>query len=203
MLLFQVIYNDEGRVIRRIIERVTEVTRRTRIVRRIIIDEFGNERVFEEEVPIEEIENPMEDDDEDQMVVVAPASDGTPGSPRVEPLKFEARQVRSAHFEYKSDEEEKNEKEEEPDHLPATSEEESADELQNEEAEFVPIVRSRGTSKRIALRHEDDEVASKRKVCGNLFEFCLTTRPQVLVYIPTLTDSCRKVFLKLGNEENC
>ena len=157
---------------------MTEVTRRTRIIRRIIIDEFGNEKVYEEEVPIEEIENPMEEDDEDQMVVVGAASDEGPGSPRVEPLRFETRQVRSAHFEYKSDEEEREDEKEES--IPVVvseivpypetaSQPETIPELSNQlrtekEVSSVPIVSDRGSLKRIALRHED-EVASKRQVC--------------------------------------
>ena len=147
-------------MIRRIIERVTEVTRRTRIIRRIIIDEFGNERVTEEEVPIEEIEAPAEEDDEDQMVVVG-AADESLESPKVPLLTFAARQMRTAHFEYKSDEEEK----EEPvvtQEVPAPVEEVSVE--VEPELEFKPIVRGRVPSKRIAVRHAED-ILSKRKVC--------------------------------------
>ena len=101
----EVICNDEGRVIRRIIERITHVTRKTRIIRRIIIDEFGNERVTEEEVPLEEIETPAEEDDDDNMVVIE-ATDNAPAElPTVGLLRSASKQVRTAHFEWTAEDE--------------------------------------------------------------------------------------------------
>lgn len=118
----------------------------------------------------------MGEDDEDQMVVVGAASDEGPESPRVEPLRFEARQVRPAHFEYKSDEEDKEDEKEEPfsqlisESVPYQEVElesetvpELADKFQTEEVAISQIVPTRSL-KRIAVRH-DDEVASKRQVC--------------------------------------
>lgn len=151
------------------------MTRRTRIIRRIVIDEFGNERITEEEVPIEEIENPMEEDDEDQLVVVG-AADESLESPKVQPLRFEARQVRSAHFEYKSDEEEMIKEVEEAEEerrspvieavaesVPTEVMKEWPEVEEEDEVEFVPIVRGRVPSKRMAVRR-DDEMVSKRQV---------------------------------------
>ena len=112
-------------------------------------------------MPIEEIENPMEEDDEDQLVVVG-AADEALESPKVQLLRFEAKQVRSAHFEYKSDEESIDEDVRQvgtvTDDLP-----EKEPEVEADEAEFIPILRARVPSKRTAVRH-DDEVASKRQV---------------------------------------
>ena len=42
---------------------VTHVTKRTRIIRKTIIDEYGNKRVVEQEVPIE-------DDEEEPFTVI-------------------------------------------------------------------------------------------------------------------------------------
>ena len=125
-------------------------------------------------MPIEEIENPMEEDDEDQMVVVG-AADESLESPKVQPLRFEMRKVRSAHFEYKSDEEEKEEEpvasvvQSEIVPLPETvSVTEAAPQLAEdvqieEEVEFVPILRAKAPAKRVAVRH-DDEIVTKRQV---------------------------------------
>ena len=118
----------------------------------------------------------MGDDDEDQLVVVGAASDEGPGSPRVEPLRFEVRQVRPAHFEYKSDEEDKEDDEKAEPAPQLVSESvphpevdiesetvpEPTDEFRTEEVAIAQIVPTRSL-KRIAVRH-DDEVASKRQV---------------------------------------
>ena len=137
------------------------MTRRTRIIRRIIIDEYGNERVTEEEVPIDEIENPLEEDDDDQMLVVGAADEST-DSPKVPLLTTGQRPVRSAHFEYKLDEAKVKEEQKQAE-VPAPKPEPVVEVEEQPEMEFVPIVRSKVPSKRTAIRHEEDP-GTKRQV---------------------------------------
>ncbi|XP_065668233.1 dystonin isoform X8 [Hydra vulgaris] len=49
----ELVRDSEGNIIKRIVKKVTQVTKRTRIIRRTIIDEDGNKKVVEEEVPID------------------------------------------------------------------------------------------------------------------------------------------------------
>ena len=44
--------DEDGNIIKRIVKKTTHITRRTRIIRRTIVDEYGNKRVVEEEVRI-------------------------------------------------------------------------------------------------------------------------------------------------------
>uniref|UniRef100_A0A7M5WLK9 KASH domain-containing protein n=1 Tax=Clytia hemisphaerica TaxID=252671 RepID=A0A7M5WLK9_9CNID len=59
----ELIRDADGNIIKRIVKKVTHVTKRTRIIRKTIIDEYGNKRVVEQEVPIE-------DDEEEPFIVI-------------------------------------------------------------------------------------------------------------------------------------
>jgi len=50
----ELIRDADGNIVKRILKKVTHVTKRTRIIRKTIIDEHGNKRVVEQEVPVEE-----------------------------------------------------------------------------------------------------------------------------------------------------
>ena len=55
----ELVRDEDGNIVKRIVKKVTHVTKRTRIVRKTIIDEDGNKRVIEQEVPAEQEEEPF------------------------------------------------------------------------------------------------------------------------------------------------
>ena len=91
----EVICDEEGKIIKRIIKKVTNVTKKTRIIRRIVIDADGNETVTEEEVPIEEVETPGESEGKTYVIQASPRS-----SPKVtqKQFKFEPQKVKTVHL---------------------------------------------------------------------------------------------------------